>query len=182
MSSINVEELIKQVSSKLKLDEELTRKAIGLVLTFVNKICKKHNFDFQQILQKLQGADTLVARSNDPLPSQSAVPGGSNTIVGGVIALITWLLRAGPVMDILKRILSMFFGDKAAQMIDSAGDGTELMGKLNGIGITRDQGTKVVTMLVSFMKQHLDPKTIDDLFEKIPALKAVLGETTKKEE
>ena len=183
-SSINIEELIKQVSSKLNLDEELARKAIGLVLAFVNKTSVKNNFDFQQqILQNLQGADTLIARSNDPLPNQAAAPSGSTTnIVGSVIALITWLLHAGPVVDFLKRILSIFFGDKAVQMIDSAGDGTELLGKLNGIGITREQGTKVVILLVSFLKQHLDPNTIDELVNKIPALKAVIGDTTKKQE
>ncbi len=183
--SINIEDLIKQVTSKLNLDEELTRKAIGLVLSFVNKTCAKNNFDFNQVLQKLQGADTLIARSNDALPNQATgatAPGVSTDFVGSVIALISWLLRAGPVVDVLKQIVSMFFGDKAVQMIDSAGDGTELLGKLNGIGITREQGTKVVSMLVSFMKQHLDPKTIDELLEKIPALKVVIGDTTKKQE
>jgi hypothetical protein len=67
-------------------------------------------------------------------------------------------------------------------MIDSAGDGTELMGKLNAIGISHEQGTKVVTILVSFLKQHLDPKTIDELLDKIPALKFVVGDTNKKQE
>ena len=185
MSAINIEDLIKQVTSKLNLDEELTRKAIGLVLAFVNKTCAKNNFDFHAILQKLPGADTLMARSNDALPNQptgATALGVSTDIVGSVIALISWLLRAGPVVDVLKRILSMLFGDKAVQMIDSAGDGTELLGKLNAIGITREQGTNVVSMLVSFMKQHLDSKTIDELLEKIPALKVFIGEATKKQE
>jgi hypothetical protein len=181
--TINIEDLIKQVTSKLNLDEALTRKAIGLVLAFVQKTCSKNNFDFNQILLKLQGADTLVARTNDPLPNQTAsVPGLSMDIVGSIFALMTWLLHVGPVVDILKRILSLFFGDKAVQMIDSAGDGTELLGKLSAIGISREQGSKVVAMLVSFMKQHLDPKTIDELLEKIPALKAVVGDTSKKQE
>ena len=182
-NSINIEELIKQVTLKLNLDDELTRRAIGLVLAFVSKTCDKNNFDFHQILQKLQGADTLIARSNDPLPNKVTNPPGSSTdIVGSVIALITWLLSIGAVVDILKRILSMFFGDKAVQMIDSAGDGTELLGKLHSIGMTHDQGTKVVAMLISFLKQHLDPKMIDELVEKNPALKAVIGNTTKKQE
>lgn len=181
--AINIEDLIKQVTSKLNLDEALTRKAIGLVLAFVHKICSKNNFDFNQILQTLHGADILIARSNDPLPNQTtSMPGLSMDFVGSIVALITWLLHVGPVVDILKRILSIFFGDKALQMIDSAGDGTELLGKLNAIGISREQGTKVVAMLVSFMKQHLDPKTIDELLEKIPALKAVVGDTSKKQE
>ena len=185
MSSINIEVLIKQVTSKLNLDEELTRHAIGLVLAFVKKTCSKNNFDFNQILQKLQGAETLIARSNEPLLNQTTgttVPGMSTDVVGSVIALITWLLHVGPVVDVLKRILTIFFGDKAVQMIDSAGDGTELLGKLNSIGISREQGTKVVTMLVSFLKQHMDPSTVDELLEKIPALKAVMGDASKKQE
>jgi hypothetical protein len=48
--------------------------------------------------------------------------------------------------------LSIFFGNQAVQIIDSAGDGTELIGKLNSSGITREQRTKVVSMLVPFLK------------------------------
>lgn len=184
MNTINVDVLVKQITAKLNLDEQITRKAIGLVLSFVNKTCQKHNYDFSQILQKLQGADTLIARSNDPLPN-NASSGGSGTydFVGSVIELVTWFLRVGFVVDILKRILSIFFGEKAVELIDSAGDGTELIGKLNTIGISREQGTKVISMLVSFMKQHLDPKTIDELVEKIPVLQVIIGkDDTKKEE
>ena len=185
MSSINIEELVKQVIAQLNLDEEVTRKAIGLVLSFVKKMCRRSGFDFDQILQKLPGADNLIERSADPLTNESTAATKSQTpvtLVGGIIAIVVWLLKTGPFLDILKRVLSMFFGAEAVKMIDSAGDGAELLGNLNTIGITKEQGTKVVTMLVSFMKQHVGTDTMDELVEKIPALKAIIGDTTKKED
>jgi hypothetical protein len=184
MSSINIEELVKQVIAQLKLDEDVTRKAIGLVLSFVKKMCQRSGFDFNKILQELPGADTLIERSSDSLPNQanSSKSETSMTLIGGIIAIVVWLLKTGPFLDMLKRILSMFFGDQAVKMIDSAGDGAELLGNLNKIGISKDQGTKVVTVIVSFMKQHVDSETIDELIEKVPALKSLLGDTTKKEE
>jgi hypothetical protein len=184
MSSINIEELVNQVIAQLNLNEDVTRKSIGLVLSFVKKMCQRSGFDFDKILQQLPGAETLIERSSDPLPSQSnsAKSTTSVTLIGGFIAILVWLLKNSPMLDILKRILSMFFGDQAVKMIDSAGDGAELLGSLDKIGISKDQGTKVVTMLVSFMKQHVGSETIDELIDNIPALKSFLGDTTKKEE
>jgi hypothetical protein len=184
--AVVVDELIKQVTAKLGLNEEITRKAIGLALEFLQKNVGP-DFDFQQLLQKVQGADTLIARANDPLPEgTSATPAGQTTTSsppanGGIIGLILWLLTAGPVLDILKKILSLFFGDKANALIESAGDGAELLGKLKGLGITSEQGAKVVTMLVSFLKEAVGPELIDELTEKIPALKSLLGSAKKDE-
>jgi hypothetical protein len=173
-----MDELIKQVITKLDLDEEVTRKAIGQVLAFLKKNVGD-DFDFSTILSKLQGADSLIAKANEPLPDgKRAEP--ASPAAGVILQLITWLLSAVPVLDILKKILVVLFGASAVQMIDSAGDGAELIGKLNGLGITKEQGTKVVTMLISFMKQKLGPEVVDDLTEKIPALKAFL-DTTKKD-
>jgi hypothetical protein len=179
-----VDELIKQVTAKLGLNEEITRKAIGLALEFLQKNVGP-DFDFQQLLQKVQGADTLIARANDPLPEGTTTPAGQTTssppASGGIIGIILWLLTAGPVLDILKKILSIFFGDKANALIESAGDGAELLDKLKGLGITSEQGTKVVTMLVSFLKEAVGPELIDELTEKIPALKSLLGSAKKEE-
>jgi hypothetical protein len=47
-------------------------------------------------VQKLKGADALIARLNDPLPNHAISPPGSSTDnVGSVIVLITWLLHVG---------------------------------------------------------------------------------------
>jgi hypothetical protein len=180
-----VDELIKQVTAKLGLNEEITRKAIGLALEFLQKNVGPE-FDFQQLLQKVQGADTLIARANDPLPEGTTAPSGQTTSAqppasGGIIGIILWLLTAGPFLDILKKILSLFFGDKANALIESAGDGAELLGKLKGLGITSEQGAKVVTMLVSFLKEAVGPELVDELTEKIPALKCLLGSAKKEE-
>lgn len=177
-TSTAVDELIKQVVSKLGLNEEITRKAIGLALEFLKKNVGD-DFDFNKMLGQLQGADTLIARANDPLP-EGTVP-KTESPSGGIVGWIIWLLSAGPVLDILKKILSLFFGDKANAMIDSAGDGAELMGKLKGLGITNEQGAKVVSMLVSFIKTAVGPEIVDELTEKMPMLKSFL-ESTKKDE
>lgn len=175
--------LIEKVSSTLGLDEIVVKRAIGGILEFL-KDNVGEDFDFNKIVGKLQGADTLIENADKPLPETAeraegtaASPGGSSTI----IQLITWILSAGPVLDILKKILSIFFGESAVQMIDSAGDGAELVGKLNKLGLSTEQGKQMVSMLISFMKSKVGDETIDELTDKIPALKAVL-DTAKKDE
>jgi hypothetical protein len=85
------------------------------------------------------------------------------------------------VLDLLKKLLSTFFGDNAMQMIGTLQDGAELSAVLNKLGIDNEKGVKIVAMLVEFMKEKISPATVEQLSEKVPALKAFLRESKKEE-
>jgi hypothetical protein len=66
-------------------------------------------------------------------------------------------------------------------MLESAGDGAELVDLLNKLGLSTDQGKSMVNMLVEFMRGKLGPEVVDKLKDQIPAVKAFLASTKKDE-
>jgi len=175
-----MDELIKQISQNLGVEEDQVKKALGAVLAFLKDQVANKNFDFNKILEQLQGADKLMQDSE----VQEAAREGQTSRTGGytgITGLLYMIFNTFGVFDILKKLLSTFFGENAVQMIDTIKDGAELSAVLNKIGIDNEKGVKMVKMLVDFLKDKVSPETVEQLSENVPALKAFLGENKKDE-
>lgn len=175
-----MDELIGQVCTRFGLDEAVCRKAMGQVLQFIKKNVPK-DFDWLTLLSKLQGAAKLLKDANDPLPRGTKDPKQDSPVTGGLAGIISMLLSMDFVVDLLKKILTSVFGEASAKLIDSAGDGADLIGKLNSLGISTEQATKMVQMLLGFMKNKTNPETVNELLKKVPALAAMSGDEKKEE-
>jgi len=179
-TTFTMDELINQVSNKIGVPPEQVQKALGAVLVFLKEQVARKDFDFNQILSHLQGAEQLLqdAQAQEAVRETTASSTGGYT---GLTGLIVYLFKTFNVFAILKKILSTFFGENATQLIDTIQDGAELSAVLNKLGIDNEKGVKLVKMLVDFMKDKVSPETVEQLSEKVPALKAFLGDTKKEE-
>lgn len=99
----------------------------------------------------------------------------------GILGLIVTLLKIFGVLEILKRLLSTFFGDGAVKMLDTVTDGAELTAVLSSFGIEPEQGAKMIKMLIDYMKEKVSPEKVEELAEMVPSLKAFLDDTKKEE-
>jgi uncharacterized protein (DUF2267 family) len=175
-----MDQLILLIVDKLGMDEDVVKHAIGAVLKFL-KERSSGSFDFDAILSKLPGAADLMkddkARAAVQEGEQQAKKSGPSAIIG----LVFSLLKVFGVLAILKQLLSTFFGESAVRLLESVEDGAELTAVMRKLGINRDQGIKVVRMVMDFIKDKVDSDTIDKLTEQIPALKAILTESKKDE-
>ena len=175
-----MDELIARISQRLGVEEEQLRKALGAVLAFLKDQVANKNFDFRKILESLQGAEQLM-KDSEATTAKVAGKGSSTGGYTGIAGLLYMLLHTFGVFDVFKKLISTFFGENAMQMIDTLQDGAELSAVLNKLGIDNEKGVKIVTMLVEFMKEKISPETVEQLSDKVPALKAFLR-VNKKEE
>jgi uncharacterized protein (DUF2267 family) len=175
-----MDELIVLVVGKLGLDEVVVKQAIGAVLKFL-KERSPDSLDFDAILSKLPGAANLMRDDKAKAAVQEGEQQAKKSGPSGIIALVLSLLKVFGVLAILKQLLSTFFGESAVKLLDSIEDGAELTAVMRQLGINRDQGIKVVRMVMDFMKDKVDSDTIEKLTEQIPGLKAILAESKKEE-
>lgn len=168
------------------IDEAVARKAVGAVLEFVQKNVPE-DFDWTEVLSKLPGAQDLIKQATDAGASSAPRAGGDEGGPKGGTSLIAHVLRliTNPsitsIIELIKKILSPFLPASVMGMIESAGDGAELVGFMNKLGVTTEQGKSIVTMLITFMKGKLGDEVVDKMVDQIPAVKSVL-ESTKKDE
>ena len=174
-----MDELIRLVVDRLGLDENVTRKAIGAVLAFL-KDQVGEDFDFSKITSQLQGAESLMNDSEAQTAAREGVETKSSKPTG-IIGLILSIMKAFGVLEILKKLLATFFGESAVKMIESVSEGAELAVVLNKLGISQEQGATIVKMIVNFMKDKIDPETVEKLTEQVPALKALVGQAEAQE-
>jgi hypothetical protein len=101
-----------------------------------------------------------------------------------LISLVVWLLTFGPVMNILKALMTQFLGEdaQATKFLETAGDGAGLVSKLSTLGLSTDHATGVVQMVLGFLKTKLGDETLDDLVDKIPGLAPLLASAHQKDE
>eukprot|EP00978_Attheya_sp_CCMP212_P029522 scaffold105105_cov62-Attheya_sp.AAC.3 len=177
-----MEDLTNLAVERLGVDREVVETAFGLLLGFLKKKVGD-DFDFSAILSKLKGAEKLIQDVEQQQQSERADPGNNNNKNGGGIYTVLYaLIFQTPIFDIIKKIISMLFGEGAIKMLTTAGDGAEVLSMLEKAGLTTEQTKSIVTMLIDFMKKKVDPETVDKLVEQIPSLKALLVEQSKKEE
>ena len=176
-----MDELTRLISARLGLEEGVVRKATGALLRFLDEQSGS-GFDFNKILSSLPGAEGLMKDEEAEQAVRSAPrASGPSGIFGLVFHLIFSLLQAFGVIAILKKLLTNVFGENAAKMIDTFSDGAQLAAVLGKLGIDHQQGLKMVRMVVDYMKEKVDPETIDKLTEQVPAVKAFLDEEKKEE-
>ena len=175
-----MDELIVLVAGKLGLDEAVVKQAIGAVLKFL-KERSSDSFDFDAILSKLPGAADLMSDGKVKAAVREGEKEAKKSAPSGIIGLVFALLKVFGVLAILKQLLSTYFGESAVKLLESVEDGAELTAVMRQLGIDRDQGIKVVRMVMDFMKDKVDSNTIEKLTEQIPGLKAVLTESKKDE-
>lgn len=167
-----MDDLVRQVCDRLGVDPAVAKKALGSVLKFCQE--QSGSFDFNKILGQLQGAEGLMREAETVDTQAKPTPSGN-----AIFNLIFGILKQLGIIAILKQLVAATLGANAAKMIEQAEDGAQLAGILSGLGIDREKGMKLVTMLVSYMKEKVDPDTIDQLTEQIPAVRAFVD---KKEE
>jgi hypothetical protein len=190
-----MDELITKVCTKLNVDEDVAKQAIGAILIFLKEQVDlyggKGEFDFSRITDKLKGAIPLMndapkTAAEAKKEHQENHPEGetfttSQSLFQSVVAVIQYILTVGPIFDLLKKMLSTFFGEGAVQMLESSKDSADMMAILSNLGISHETAKHMMTLLVSFLNEKVGPETVEKLSECVPALQPFL-ETTKKEE
>jgi hypothetical protein len=180
-----MDQLIGMVTKRLDLEEGVVRNALGAVLNFL-KNQSKGSFDFDKIISAVPSTKELMEEApadaeEAAAASSSSRSAGTSTNMRGIISLVFTLLNKFGVMAILKQLLTTFFGESAAKMLESAEKGAELTGLLGNLGVSREQGVSMTQMLVDFLKDKVSPETVDQLVDAIPAVKTFLGEAKKDE-
>ncbi|MEM8947204.1 MAG: DUF2780 domain-containing protein [Planctomycetota bacterium] len=102
--------------------------------------------DFSQIADKLPGIDDLISGA-----SEATTGDGGGGILGGLAE------AAGSILG------------------GSAGEGLELAGILEKLGLSTEQIGSLVTMVINFIKENLGDSVIDMILDKVPALKPFLA-------
>jgi len=102
--------------------------------------------DFSSLASKIPGADNLAA-------GNAGITEGSGG--GGLLGSLT------------KMASSAIGGD--------AGEGLEIAGMMKSAGLDTEQGTSFLSKMVEFIKEKAGDQIVDQITEKIPALKSVLG-------
>lgn len=148
--------LITKVCNKIDVDENDARNAVGAVLNYVKKNHSDGAVDFEKIMTKVPGADSLMQDEEAREAATEAKQAGG----GGMFALIFDLLKAFGVIAILVSLVQPIFGDAAVKMIEGIEDGAELVGVLGKYGITRGKAVQVVHLLFGFMKENVDAEVI----------------------
>lgn len=193
-----MDELITSVCSQVGVDEAVAKQAIGAILCFLKEQVADTKFDFDKVTSKLKGAIDLMNEApktkeeakldremdessggTDESTTPRAAATGTSSF--NIVALIQWILTAGPLLEILKKLLRMFFGEGAVQMLTSASETADLTAILSNLGVSQEMAKKMVPILVKYMKEKLGPETVDQLAENVPALKPFL-DASKKEE
>ncbi|KAL7576458.1 hypothetical protein ACA910_017968 [Epithemia clementina (nom. ined.)] len=111
-------------------------------------------------------------------PSSTQRPLSSPSTLVGLLLL---LLQVLGIWNVLKQVLHNMY-PPALVLMESLQDGVWLDQMLQTCGISHEQGIVVVGMLVDLMKQKLQPETVQDLLQHVPALYAFVQEQRRQEQ
>lgn len=156
-----MDKLVTKICEKVEVDEGDARSAVGAVLNYLKKNHSNGAVNFEKIMAKVPGADSLIHDEEAKESAKEAKEVGG----GGLFALIFDLLKAFGVIAILVQLLKPVFGDTAVKMIEGIEDGAELVGLLGKYGITREKAVGVVAELFKFLKEHVDAEMIGKICE-----------------
>ncbi|CAJ1939025.1 unnamed protein product [Cylindrotheca closterium] len=191
-----MDQLVRDVSNRLNVDEDVAQTALGAILKFIKKnyVTDEGSLDFEQILEHLKGAGKLLqkeeAREEKSIPppqatnttsdakSSTATTGGTSSIVGMIIQVLKLL----GILTMLKTFLEPIFGESVTRMIDSVEEGAELTAVFRDLKIDRDQGITILNMLWTTMQEKLDQKTLERIMSSIPALQTLLDTIKNKKD
>jgi hypothetical protein len=189
-----MDQLIQKIAAKSGLEEAVVKKALGALLVYLqHQTSRDGGFNFKRLIldqipgfeSALQGAvpketsDTSSGSNDRAAPADATTSNTSpfHTCIG----IVLYLFQLFGVMAMLKSLLERFFGPDAAKLISSVGDGAELVALLHRLGVSREQGTQMVNMVLQFVQEKVGAETVDQLKAYVPALKAFLEESKKKQ-
>ena len=208
---IDINELIRKASVKIGVDEPTTRRCIGAILAFLQQHHGKFDFDGLilsriegvDVLIKEAQDDNEIPDIPKPAPgvpsskSEGATPAADSLPVptttqttprtpatsaaSSIFKVVVAVMKMFGILAILKQILFSIFGDSAVKLIEGIEDGAELSHVLSSLKINREQGIRLVRMVVDFLKEKLDSDTIDKLVNEVPAVKVFLGESKEED-
>ena len=119
-----MDELINSVVGELGLEESVTRNATGSLFGFIKEGL---GGDFSQIADKLPGVDDLISGASGATAGGGEEAGG---ILGGIAKAAGSVLGGG------------------------VGEGIEMAGVMEKLGLSTDQIGSLVTMVINFIKEH----------------------------
>ncbi|KAL3931394.1 MAG: hypothetical protein SGBAC_011330 [Bacillariaceae sp.] len=174
-----MDELVRSVSNRLNVEEDVAQTAVGAILNFIKKhyVTDEGSLDFDQILEQIKGAKNVLRKEEEREVSTTATEEKATTATAGnssIIQLVLQVLKAFGVLAVLKTFLEQIFGESATKMIESVEDGAELTAVFRDLKIDRDQGITVLKMLWSTLQEKLDADTLERIMASIPALKTLL--------
>lgn len=142
-----MEDLIKQITSQLGIDESVatgaTQKAMAMV--------KEH------------AGDDLFGKIS------SAIPGAADAASAGAQEAAGGAAEAGGGM------FGKLAGMASSALGGSAGGGLELASSLSSAGVDSDKMGGFVTMVVGYLKENVGDEVMDQVLAKFPMLKSLLG-------
>ena len=170
-----MDQLINQVAAQIGVDPAVAKQALGALLRFLQKQST------QDLFQKLMSIEGVEALLKQPEAEEAVRESPKGT--GGMVGLVLSIMKAFGILAMLKQLASTIpvFGGKALQLIEGVEDGAELTMVLQKIGIDRGQGIQMVQKFVDFVKEKLDPETIEKIASQVPAIRVFLGEAKKDE-
>lgn len=140
-----MDELIKQLTAKLGIDESVANAATGKAMALV----KEHAGEdlFGKISSAIPGASD-AAEQAAAAPAEDAGGGG---MLGGLMGMASSALGG------------------------SAGDALGLGADLSSAGLETDQVGGFATMVVEFIKEKVGGEVMEQILEKVPMLKSLMG-------
>ncbi|MEM1287579.1 MAG: DUF2267 domain-containing protein [Pseudomonadota bacterium] len=140
-----MEELISRIVSSVGIDEALAQKAVGIILSFLNK--EGPDDAVSQLMSALPGAETLLSAASD---------GGSDG-GGGLMGALGGLAGGGG----LAGALGGLAGGEGIM-----GAASELM----GAGLDMDQIQGVTQQVVGFAKEKAGDEVVGQIVAQIPGM------------
>lgn len=141
-----MDELIKQLTSQLGIDESVATGATAKAMAMV----KQH------------AGDDLFAKISSAIPGAAdSASAGAETVAGG--------------SDMAGGMLGKLAGMASSALGGSAGSGLELVSSLTSAGVDTDKLGGFVSMIVNYLKENVGDEVMDQVLAKFPMLKTLLG-------
>jgi len=140
-----MEEFIQSIAKQLGISEDVAKSITSKILGLVKG--KLGDSDFSSLASKIPEADKLAAESAEA----SEDSGGGGGLLGS-----------------LTKMASSAIGGEA-------GEGLEIAGVMKSAGLDTEKGASFLSKLVEFIKDKAGDQVVNQITDKIPALKSVLG-------
>lgn len=141
-----MEELIKNIVTKVGIDEATANSAVGIILNMFAQAAPADKMS--QLTNAIPGAQDLMAAA--PSSDEAAAPAAAGGLLGGLGGMVAGALGGGdnPMMAALAQ--------------------------LQGQGLSMDQAKQVGTEVAGFAREKAGDDVVNDLAASIPGLSALL--------
>ena len=190
-----METLVQNAADRLGLEARVVKQALRALFCFLRDKQRRGEIsvDIEQMVSLLIGGGKNDSSSDDWMNDENTTTTRSSSSSKGeeesqrhprpttIWQLLWFILGLFGILHLLKQVLSHAF-PPAVRWIETLEDGYKLDQLLRQrFGMTHEQGMVLVGMLVNFMKQNLQPETVDSLLQHVPALLSFANEGNKKQ-